>query len=257
MAKLPSLPLFTDKFIAETVHLTNEALGMYIRLLCFAWTKKAEPFTEDQAYRICQCRLDECKDIVNLVLKEFFIEKDNKYTQKRITEEFNYLTKYYEKKSENGKKGAETRWHTTANGKTEAPTPIPIPIPKDNIYDSFETFWTALRLKKGSKKYAFKIYKRECSKIEPNKLAETFNKFSEKVTDKQFVPYISTWLNQRRFEDEINNKPTEVKMPIVEYKGEVLRQRGEFGFYYEYIDAKGNKYQKHKFKPNAKIEPIN
>ena len=41
MAKLPSLPLFTDKFIAETVHLTNEALGMYIRLLCFAWTKKA------------------------------------------------------------------------------------------------------------------------------------------------------------------------------------------------------------------------
>ena len=70
MAKLPSLPLFTDKFIAETVHLTNEALGMYIRLLCFAWTKKAEPFTEDQAYRICQCRLDECKDIVNLVLKE-------------------------------------------------------------------------------------------------------------------------------------------------------------------------------------------
>ena len=58
------------------------------------------------------------------------IEKDNKYTQKRITEEFNYLTKYYEKKSENGKKGAETRWHTTANGKTVAPTPIPIPIPK-------------------------------------------------------------------------------------------------------------------------------
>lgn len=257
MAKLPSLPLFTDKFIAETVHLTNEALGMYIRLLCFAWTKKAEPFTEDQAYRICQCKLDECRDIVSLVLKEFFIEKDNKYTQKRITEEFTYLTKYYEKKSENGKKGAETRWHTTANGKTEAPTPIPIPIPKDNIYDSFETFWTALRLKKGSKKYAFKIFKRECSKIEPVKLAESFNKFSEKVTDKQFVPYISTWLNQRRFEDDINNKPLEIKIEPETYNGIKLKKHGEFGDQIEFIDSKGNKYQKHKWKINAKIEPVN
>ena len=34
--KLPSMPLFTDKFIAETVHLTNEAIGIYIRLLCFS-----------------------------------------------------------------------------------------------------------------------------------------------------------------------------------------------------------------------------
>ena len=50
--KLPSMPLFTDKFIAETVHLDNEAIGMYIRLLCFAWTKNAKPFTSQSAYRI-------------------------------------------------------------------------------------------------------------------------------------------------------------------------------------------------------------
>ena len=35
-SKLPSLPLFTDTFVSDTVHLTNEAIGMYIRLLCFA-----------------------------------------------------------------------------------------------------------------------------------------------------------------------------------------------------------------------------
>ena len=42
--KFHALQLFTDTFAAETVHLTNEAIGIYIRLLCFAWTKKCETF---------------------------------------------------------------------------------------------------------------------------------------------------------------------------------------------------------------------
>ena len=31
--KFHALQLFTDTFAAETVHLTNEAIGIYIRLL--------------------------------------------------------------------------------------------------------------------------------------------------------------------------------------------------------------------------------
>ena len=77
------------------------------------------------------------------------------------------------------------------------------------------------------------------------------------IQDKQFVPYVSTWLNQRRFEDEINNKPKEIVIPPETYNGIVLKRHGEFGDQIEFIDDKGNKYQKHKFKPNAKVEPIN
>jgi uncharacterized protein YdaU (DUF1376 family) len=33
--KFHALQLFTDTFAAETVHLTNEAVGIYIRLLIF------------------------------------------------------------------------------------------------------------------------------------------------------------------------------------------------------------------------------
>ena len=58
--KFHALQLFTDTFSAETVHLTNQALGIYIRLLCFAWTKNTKPFTSESAYRICQC-IDDCK----------------------------------------------------------------------------------------------------------------------------------------------------------------------------------------------------
>ena len=71
--KLPSLPLFTDTFSAETVHLTNEQVGMYIRLLCFAWTKKGKPFTTESARIICQCRTAECEFTVDDILREFFI----------------------------------------------------------------------------------------------------------------------------------------------------------------------------------------
>jgi hypothetical protein len=43
--KLPSLPLFTDTFVAETTHLTNKQIGMYIRILCWSWTKKGKAMT--------------------------------------------------------------------------------------------------------------------------------------------------------------------------------------------------------------------
>ena len=48
--KFHALQLFTDTFAAETVHLTNEQVGIYIRLLCFAWTKNAKPFTTESAF---------------------------------------------------------------------------------------------------------------------------------------------------------------------------------------------------------------
>ena len=95
--KLPSLPLFTDTYSAETVHLSNEKVGMYIRLLCFAWTKKGKPFTTQSANTICQCKTIECEGVVLEVLDEFFIRGDNRntWTHKRLSTEMNYLLDYY------------------------------------------------------------------------------------------------------------------------------------------------------------------
>ena len=118
--KFHALQLFTDTFSAETVHLTNEAVGIYIKLLCFAWTKNTKPFKEIDAMRICQCRTKDCELKVMEVLTEFFIlnkkEEDFTFTHKRLTSEHKYLTAKYKKRSEAGKKGADNRWNTTANG---------------------------------------------------------------------------------------------------------------------------------------------
>ena len=256
ITKFHALQLFTDTFTAETVHLTNEAQGMYIRLICFNWTKNAKPFTTESAYRICQCRLDECRDMVDLVLNEFFIlQKDkNTWTHKRLVKEYEYLTAKYKKKSEAGKLGMEISYGSVSN---KSLTPIPRPIPNNIYIDDFNKFWNLLRIKKGSKKLAQQKFLKECEGQSPEEIAEAFNRYSAEVKDKQFVAHISTWLSQRRFEDDINNKPKEIIIPPETYNGVVLKRHGEFGQYVEFIDDKGNRYQKHKFKAGAKVEKVN
>ena len=204
--KFHALQLFTDTFAAETVHLTNEAIVIYIRLLCFAWTKNAKPFKSESAWRICQCINEDCQVKVQSILQEFFIPTDDtlsEWTHKRLTAEHEYLTAKYKRKSIAGKKGANARY--SVNGKTMAPIPIPIPIPNKNNrreYDShFERLWSLLSIKRGSKHKAFKIYIKNADDI-PLSIEECASSYNQQMKGKEdkFVPHFSTWLNERRWE---------------------------------------------------------
>ena len=253
--KLPSIPLFTDTFTAETVHLSNEQVGIYIRLLCFAWTKNAKPFKEKDAMRICQCRTKDCELRVMEVLKEFFIinKKDDDFifTHKRITKEYEYLQKYYVNKSESGKRGASKRWNG-ANGETMAPIPSPIPIPKNN--NNFDIFWESLSNKRGSKKMAKIKYEKECKDQDPEQLAKIFNYYSGKIKDKTFIPHVATWINQRRFEDEdVKLDPKKATFITKLDDGREFKVIGDFGNYFEIL-LDGQKWYKHKFKNDEPLK---
>ena len=206
--KFHALQLFTDTFSAETVHLTNEAVGIYIRLLCFAWTKNAKPFTTTSAYRICQCRSDQCEKIVDMVLEEFFkigeVGKDT-WVHKRLKQEHKYLTDKYKARSEAGRKGGLAK-SDNASSKMIAPIPIPSPIPNKNMQSIFEKFWSMISHKKGSKFLASKRYAVHCVGMEAEEVALAFNRYANGVKDKEYLAHVSTWINQRRFEDEANNK---------------------------------------------------
>ena len=249
--KFHALQLFTDTFSAETVHLTNEAVGIYIKLLCFAWTKNTKPFKEIDAMRICQCRTKDCELKVMEVLTEFFIlnkkEENFTFTHKRLVQEHKYLTDKYKKKSDAGKKGMEIRYGSVSN-KTITPIPSPIPIPKYNISKDFELFWSLINIKKGSKHLCAKKYALNCQGNDPRVIAETFNRYTSKVKDKEFVAHVATWINQKRFEDEENNKPRVEKPIEYSFEGIKLKKKGEFGEYIELYDNKGNQYKKHKFR---------
>jgi uncharacterized protein YdaU (DUF1376 family) len=202
--KFHALQLFTDTFAAETVHLTNEQVGIYIRLLCFAWTKNAKPFTSQSAYRICQCKSNECELEVFKILMEFFIEnkENDSWTHKRLTAEHEYLTAKYKKRSESGRKGG------LARSKNQAPIPIPNPIPNNNKYDPvFENLWSSLNRKKGSKFQAHKIWLKLWSKgilkeTDTPELINAYNNQTRNIQDDTFIPHFTTWLNQHRWENE-------------------------------------------------------
>ena len=102
--------------------------------------------------------------------------------------------------------------------------------------------------KKGSKHLANKKYDLYCSKSDPKDISDRFNRYASTVKDKEFLAHVSTWLNQKRFEDEETNKPIKISEPIYEFEGIKLKVKGEFGHFIELIDKNGNKYQKHKFK---------
>jgi len=211
--KFHALQLFTDTFTAETVHLTNEQVGIYIKLLCFAWTKNTKPFSLQSAYRICQCKTNECESKVDLILQEFFKcgDDENHWTHRRLVQEHEYLTAKYKRKSIAGKKGADAKW--SANGKTMAPIPIPIPIPKSNNIDydsSFSTLWKSLNIKRGSKHKSHQLWLKLKDNM-PN-IEETVKIYNQQQSEVEakFVPHFATWLSQRRWEiDEKDQKHQE------------------------------------------------
>tara|TARA_R100001224_G_scaffold59621_1_gene35328 strand:+ start:587 stop:1408 length:822 start_codon:yes stop_codon:yes gene_type:complete len=207
--KFHALQLFTDTFAAETVHLTNEQVGIYIRLLCFAWTKNAKPFTTESARRICQCRTAECEYTVDDILREFFIfnKEEFNWTHKRLVQEHEYLTSKYKKKSDAGRKGMKIRYDSV-NNKTVTPIPNPIPIPKKDIYDPvFDELWKSLHKKKGSKFKAHEIWLKLWSKgvlkeTDTPHLVNAYNNQIQDIKDDTYLPHFTTWLNQRRWENE-------------------------------------------------------
>ena len=216
--KFHALQLFTDTFAAETVHLTNSQIGIYIRLLCFAWTKNTKPFSSESAYRICQCLDDNCREEVDNILKEFFILNDGldkaelrakyafpqfikNWTHKRLVQEHDYLTGKYEARSEAGKKGAQAK-KDFATSKIKAPIPIPNPIPNNKYTDDFENLWNKIDIKKGSKWKAFQFYQK-CKNEMPD-LEQTANIYNLQIRgiENTYIPHFSTWLSQKRWEGQ-------------------------------------------------------
>ncbi len=94
---------------------------------------------------------------------------------------------------------------------------------KDEVSDMFKLFWEAYP-RKVSKAYSEKVFK----KIKPSKLL--FEKIMKALEehkknpdwqkqDGQFIPHASTWLNQRRWEDELQAEIKKEEQPKFKKQG--------------------------------------
>lgn len=79
----------------------------------------------------------------------------------------------------------------------------------ENISDPFEIFWSTFprRIGKGAARTAFAKAKKLISSSKIIEAAQEFADFCEEQgTEKRFIPHPSTWLNQERWDDDLESE---------------------------------------------------
>jgi uncharacterized protein YdaU (DUF1376 family) len=190
----------TDNFIADTVNLTNEEIGIYFRLLCYAW--KNEAYLPKDISRIKRIVQNAQEEDINYILETYFKEDENGYFSKAQKEEFEWVIE----KSGKAKEAAEKRWSNANALQTHMRTQSSYSHSHSYnkiINDAFEEIWNKIKTKRGTKANGLKAYKKIHGKIEPNILIEKYNAKSNSVEDVKFVPHFSTWINAEGWTEEL------------------------------------------------------
>jgi uncharacterized protein YdaU (DUF1376 family) len=190
MTKIWKMGISPDNFISDTQDLTNEELGVYFRLLCYAWKKEAYlPKDHERLKRIGQG----CNDkSINYLLETFFIEDEKGYYCKAQKEEFDWVVE----KSGKATESANRRWDKTQSKRiSERNANYSHSHSYKEIDNVFENIWSKLTVKRGTKSNALKVYRKIHDKVKDDLLVDKYNSKCTSVTDKQFIPHFSTWLN--------------------------------------------------------------
>ena len=220
--KLKAWYLFTEDFIAGTQALSNEEIGIYIRLLCWNWNKRCSGIPNESLkyQRIANCISESEKESCETVIKEFFILVNNHFQNERQLQEYLYITRRIEASKENGRLGGrrkkpsveprpEPRVEPKSNldktppTPTTTPTTYPTKTSKISYNPFFHKFWN-----KVSNKVSKGIAEKNFVNIEPEwiekaeELAEMYNKYYSSVEDKQFAKQPAFWLSAKKYLDE-------------------------------------------------------
>tara|TARA_B100000963_G_scaffold233103_1_gene203590 strand:- start:2739 stop:3491 length:753 start_codon:yes stop_codon:yes gene_type:complete len=207
MAKLPKMNLFIDAFNSDTVFLTEEELGLYMRMIFYAWTHDAY-LPKDK--EIIYCLPKKPNDaLVDKILKLFWTEDDKGFYQKRMLKEYEYAMEVSFRASENAKK----RYATAEPPQSECSNTITRTIKtntitnKDIYIDQFKEFWELVS-NKVSKGQANKNYQRLDKEwaLQPKELAEAYNDYYNSISEKKYVKQPAFWLSAEKYLDE---KPKE------------------------------------------------
>ena len=139
MAKYPSMPLFTDAYMADTRHLTAAQHGAYLLLLMTAWRMPDCKLPDDDVFlsRCASMDLRTWKKNKAVVMTFWKVDEQQKFYQARLVDERNYVDELSSKNAEAGRASAlkrKERDSTTVQPESnENSTPIPIPIPIPTI----------------------------------------------------------------------------------------------------------------------------
>lgn len=236
MAEFPALPFWTDAYLGDTAHLTNEEHGVYLRLLMFAWRSPECSLPDDDKRIAIMVGMTEKKwRAMRPVIVSFWTVENGTWTQKRLTKERDFVRGKSKKNSDS----AKARWaakslaenktynsnampsHMPNTCQTDAPTPTPTPIrnrdtnvslallaPESELPDRFDDFWQQYPHRNGAKKgkeAARKAWARAIkTRASPDAIiAGAMRYASDRQVTQGYAKDPATWLNGKGWEDEI------------------------------------------------------
>jgi len=234
MSKMPKMNLWIDAFNSDTCFLTNEELGIYFRLIFFAWSREAYlPNDKEFIYLLAP---QSKKETVDKILKLYWTyegsDDEHGFYQKRLKEEYERAVSI----TETNRQNASKRYATAEQPQSERTASISISNSisksnKDIIDKNFDKFWedVCYKISKGQARRNYhKLHKDWWE--EPQTLAKKYNNYYNSLKDKQYAQYPSTWLNAEGFLNEgveIKEQMTDEEMKDWKFKGDVeMRKKG-------------------------------
>jgi uncharacterized protein YdaU (DUF1376 family) len=104
--KPPSFDFFPDDFIAGTYHLPAEAVGIYVRLLCYQWNNGSIPSDENELARVAGVDADAMRTHMRTVMHKFMPDGCGGFKNARLEREREHKLSVIEK----SKSAADSRW---------------------------------------------------------------------------------------------------------------------------------------------------
>jgi uncharacterized protein YdaU (DUF1376 family) len=104
--KPPSFDFFPDDFIAGTYHLPADAVGIYVRLLCYQWNNGSIPSDENELARVAGVDADAMRTHMRTVMLKFMPDGCGGFKNARLERERDRKLSVIEK----SKSAADSRW---------------------------------------------------------------------------------------------------------------------------------------------------
>jgi hypothetical protein len=205
-SKPPSFNFYPQDFLTGTMTMSNKQVGSYIRLLCLQ---------HQQGHLSEEDMLTICGEFDKKVFAKFKQDDNGNYYNERLDFEKEKRNKFIESRMSNLSKenGLNSHMgnHMASHSENE--------IEKENVnksinsivninslyIDLFNSIWS-IYPRKEKKQYALDCFVRldpSPDLVQTIKTAVERAKRSKQWQDKQFIPHFSTYLNQRRWEDEL------------------------------------------------------
>lgn len=209
-SKSPSFNFYSADFLVGVSDLTMTERGQYITLLCLQHQKGR------LSLKSIEIALGTVSDDV---LAKFEIDENGCYYNKRLEAEKIKKDAYVESRLKNLSNSKCAHSHMESHMDDHTESHMEIEIENENINDNennididnnlyfqqFNIFWEKYpkKLNKEKAHCAFMRIKPSEQLFEQIMNALEIHKRCKQWQDKQYIPYASTWLNGKRWEDEI------------------------------------------------------